>query len=91
MATVRIGNPKALFRPAPLAACRSSSQPGVERCSTTLAGAGQAPQDGGGSRLRGALGGRRSRLSGQEDCSVNHVKCVELQRQKLTIRIIASI
>ena len=34
----RIGNPNALCRPAPLAARRS----------TALAGAGQAPQDGGG-------------------------------------------
>ena len=53
----------ALFRPAPLAArlrrrspfacgaCRaprSASEPGGARCSTALAGAGQAPQDGGG-------------------------------------------
>ena len=49
------GAPSARRRPR-----RHGSQPGGARCSATFAGAGQASQDGGGERCRGAPGGTGS-------------------------------
>jgi hypothetical protein len=56
----RIGNSNGICAPpcTPRRKRRSGLQPGRARCSATVAGAGQAAQDGGGERRRGALGGQ---------------------------------